>query len=67
MFQSNLDICEAAICDEETEEVLPDMKKLAEGVDVVSLETISDAEFCHTMATINFRINDKLVLLSVGY
>ena len=61
LFQSNLDICGAAVCNEETEEVIPDMKKLAEGIDVVSLETVSDADFCHTMATINFRINDKLV------
>lgn len=53
--------CEGSIRNEETGEVIPAMKKLADSADVVSVSSTSDSEFCHTYATINFKIDDNLV------
>ena len=55
-----MDFCEESIRNEETEEVMPEMKKLADSAEVVSVSSTSDSEFCHTYATINFKISDTL-------
>lgn len=40
---------------------MPAMKKLADSAEVISVGNTSDSEFCHTYATINFKISDTLV------
>ncbi|KNB43981.1 hypothetical protein JH06_2409 [Blastocystis sp. subtype 4] len=60
LLTNNLDFCEESIRNEETEEVMPEMKKLADSAEVVSVSSTSDSEFCHTYATINFKISDTL-------